>query len=616
MNKFETNFAEVVERAEQIALQAWSALESFAGGMIQNINQLSSNFTLARMKAMSALFLVLGVSSACSSGNTPNSPELPPATEAPVSQELPQEISQLPVGFGETPGPEAVATDTPAPTAEANTGNGPREFFTMPEKTGSIEFGVESPIPAELSATVDTYKAAMNKIKGEVADVCVIPSSDDLQPIFKSNGLTGNDYRWTVVFESKKNRATCWSSVASNGTMGDHPTYFKDVGGQIQVLSSDQGGGWERMDEAVMGFAGTQPVALFADGYLQPQGLTLGGMYSEIVPYGTAPEVAQPSESPFNAADMEAITNAGWKWENSTGTLNDPNNNEILLYQDNVLYDGQGNEMEVSEVKFLSVNGVDEKGKPMKLILERTVNDEQGQHTEIFVQKTNEWRSTVGYEPGLTTETDRTKWHVVTTEDVTSGFLRELKLAQQYKWQDGSVVPNWYISFVGGSKSGALRLTTESGDASTEYKDKIFPTSPVDMYWIQSPVDPTKNIALGVSIHRGPDGIDYVFETAFGDQQTNNYISSYLGVNNADLSFLVGEDNRDCANASLIGGIDASSIKEACVFWPKDDKRWELATWETILQGDDFGTRYTSSPLGSDYLAQYQDGVMIGLLGY
>lgn len=273
-------------------------------------------------------------------------------------------------------------------------------------------------------------------------------------------------------------------------------------------------------------------------------------------------------------------------------------------------------EFPLDAYKPVLVNGIEPDGRPLKIIHTRVIGEGAVKHTEIYIPKTGEWRNIVGYEPGLTTDTDISKWNVVTINDVVSGFLRELKLSRQYKWQKNAVNPNWYVSFVGGSRSGAMELTP-FGDGFNEYKDKIFPTSPVDMYWIQSPSDPTKKIGLGLSQHKGPNGEDIVFATAFGDEQVNRGgIPGYLGENNASLTYLIGEDNHDCANASLIVNSSAALIKEACVFWPTTDSRWDRVSWDFILNGAEFGTKYVSDPLTTKFVAQYQDNVMISLLGY
>ena len=624
MNEFRSNFAETVARAEQLARQVWTVMESFAGGMVDNINQLSTNFTLAKMKVMATLAFVIGVSSACSPENTPSTPESPLPTEAPASEVTTQEISQLPVGFGETPGPDAVATSTAVPTEVANPGvetTGPREFFTVPESKGPIEFGVESPIPSSLRETVDAYKTAMNKIKGEVAEVCAIPDADNLVPTFKSNDLAGDDYRWTVVFESPKDRATCWSSVASTGSMGDRPIYFEYSGGQVEVLSSSRGGGWERMDEAVMDFAGTQPVARFNDGYLQPEGLTLGSMYSEILPYGEAPREIQPSESPFSAASMEIITNAGWHWENSTGTLNDPNNNEILQYQGDILYDGEGNQFELEGLKILGVNGIDEYGEPMKLILERTVSDEQGEYTEIYVQKTNEWRSTRGYEPGKTSETDIMKWNHITQEDVESGFLRTLILSNQYKWPENSVTPVYTYAFMGGSRDGAFELTVSGMDSLREYPElseggQLAIAQPL-MYRMDKPGS-TEQVAIAVELRKAPGGGDLVLVSAIsGYYVPGTTLDNEFGVNgnSTGITYLVGLDDRDCSQVDLGNGSASGSrvVSDICGFMPPEDPRWDIATWDSIANGAEPGSVYESVSLTDKDLSAWQDSIMLGL---
>ncbi len=272
-------------------------------------------------------------------------------------------------------------------------------------------------------------------------------------------------------------------------------------------------------------------------------------------------------------------------------------------------------EFSLDAYKPILVNGVEPDGRPVQIIHTRVVGESAAEHTEIYLPKTGEWRSTVGYEPGLTTEEDKTKWNVVAMEDVTSGFLRELKLAQQYQWQENSITPNWYVAFIGGSRTGSMELTQFGSGAYgwEEYEGQVFPMAPVDMYWIKSPNDPNKQIGLGVSQNKGPNGEDIVFVTAFGDQQINGHVESYLSKNNANLSYLVAVDSRDCTEAKLIGNSSNTPIKEACVFWPKDDPRWNLAGWDINLES---GAINVSKPLSTEFIAQYQDNVMISLIGY
>lgn len=269
-------------------------------------------------------------------------------------------------------------------------------------------------------------------------------------------------------------------------------------------------------------------------------------------------------------------------------------------------------EFSLDAYKPILVNGVEPDGRLVKIIHTRVVGEGTAKHTEIYLPKTGEWRSTVGYEPGLTTEEDKTKWNVVTIEDVTSGFLREIKLAQQYKWEENSIIPNWYVAFIGGSRTGSIELT-QSGNGWEEYKDQVFPMAPVDMYWIKSPNDSNKLIGLGVSQNKGPNGEDIVLVSAFGDEQINGYLEAYLSKDNANLSYLIAVDSRDCTEAKLIGNTSNTLINEACVFWQKDDPRWNLAGWDVNLEG---GTVEVSKPLSTEFVAQYQDNVMISLIGY
>jgi len=504
--------------------------------------------------------------------------------------------------------------------------------FTPPLKEDFTNYShAEAEIPESIKSEVELYKTEMAKHIAEVADICAV-NANSLKPVFKSNDLAGEDYRWTVVYESSADNATCWSSVLSTGTMGEYPTYFYEEDGAIKVFSKAKGGGWERMDDAMMDFAGIQPVALFENGYLQPQGHTLGEMYGYILDYGEVPEFVIPMDSPFSADDMTVITNAGWHWEKSTASLNDPDNNEVLHYLGNHLRDSQGNKMEVSDVKFLEVNGVDDKGVPVKLILERTVNDEQGQHTEIYVQKTSEWRSMVGYEPGTISNSDGTPitdvmtWNPVTEEDVASGFLRELVLSQQYKWPENVTIPDYYLAFVGGSRTGALELTIFGLDRrlAGEYADRYSNgtgTTPIlepQMYRIQSPNNSDLWLPLGLAMQKGPNGEDLVFAGAYGSL----YITSGEGGRTSlqfvgpglRTTYLLGMDGYTCEGASLRGGIkyQTSLISDSCAaFMPPNDKLWGRFTWETILNGADFGTKWESDPIDINKLAGLEDDVLV-----
>lgn len=506
--------------------------------------------------------------------------------------------------------------------------------FTPPRKEDFTNYShAEAEIPESIKSEVELYKTEMAKHIAEVADVCVV-NANSLKPVFKSNDLTGKDYRWTVVYESSDEDVTCWSSVASTGKLGEYPTYFDEK--TKKVKSDESGISWERLPGKVAVF-GTIFGLIRKDGYIVPRGMTgsdVGGEdnWSEFAVEGVVSGETLPVPSPFSRETMSVVTEAGWSWNVKTGTLNDPNSNEILFYKDDALYDGEGNELKISDVKFLEVNGVDDKGVPVKLILKRTVNDEQGQHTEIYVQKTSEWRSTVGYEPGAISNSDGTPitdvmaWNPVTEEDVASGFLRELVLSQHYKWPENVTIPDYYLAFVGGSRTGALELTIFGFDRrlAGEYADRYSNgtgTTPIlepQMYRIQSPNNSDLWLPLGLAMQKGPNGEDLVFAGAYGSL----YITSGEGGRTSlqfvgpglRTTYLLGMDGYTCEGASLRGGIkyQTSLISDSCAaFMPPNDKLWGRFTWETILNGADFGAKWESDPIDINKLAGLEDDVLV-----
>lgn len=284
-------------------------------------------------------------------------------------------------------------------------------------------------------------------------------------------------------------------------------------------------------------------------------------------------------------------------------------------------------EFSLDAYKPIFVNGVEPDGRPVKIIHTRVVGEGAEKHTEIYLPKTGGWRSTVGYEPGLASEKDVMKYKPVTMEDIESGFLRELKLAQQYKWPSNTTTPDYYLAFVGGSRTGALELTIFGIDhyLAGEYADRLAagtgttPILPPDMYRIQSPNDPNKWFPLGLSLQQGPNGEDLVFAGAYGSE----YIAPGEGGNTSlgfvgpglRTTYLLGMDGNTCEGASFRGNnpYQAKLVSDACAaFMPPDDEKWGRVSWDTILDGAEFGTTWKSKPLDIGLLSQYQDDVLVG----
>ncbi|MCE9644591.1 MAG: hypothetical protein K8S20_01225 [Chloroflexi bacterium] len=517
-------------------------------------------------------------------------------------------INQEPIGFGEAPNSGEVNSDSFIPPSKEN---------------ANIKLGVESPIPPELASTVKQYKEAMNAIKVEAAEICAV-AVKDLIPVFKSNNLLGDQYRWTIVFEA--GNYTCWSSTLSNGVMGQYPTYFHANNGKIRTLSKADGVGWERIEGGWMDFTDIYPIVVFENGYVNPNGETLSVIYDDITPFGQA---VSAKENPIPKASMDNLIKAGYIWNGTRGILEDPNGEPFLTLKGDNWLATDGIEFATESYNPLSVNGVDDKGMPVYVVNSRVIKDKNSkEHTELYVEKTGEWRSTVGYEPGSTTEIDVMKYNPVTIEDVESGFLRELKLSQQYKWPDNVTTPQYYLAFVAGSRTGALELTIFSGlrgENSVEaYADRLAagtgstPILSPDMYRIQSPTDPNVWFPLGVALQKGPNGEDFVFTGAYGIRymvvgDSGNTTLAYVGPG-LRTTYLLGMDGNTCEGASLRDNyqVQANLVKDACLaFMPPGDPKWGRVSWDTILQGADFGTYWQSKPLDIGLLSSYQDDVIV-----
>lgn len=633
MNEFRSNFSEVVERAEQLALQAWSSLESFTGGMINNIDQLANKFTLAKMKLMATLAFVMGVASACGGGSpdavTPGTPAAVDNATAVATESMTPIVSDKPAGFGETPGaPNTVPTETPVPEHAPGS---IYEKFVAPTSADYARMKASDPeVPAVLAGPESIARKAMenNDVLRDVADQCGIDLTTDKLEVVYFEGTVETQFRWGDYYRAVDSTGavfTCWPSVKSTGELGQYPAYFNESTGKL--MSSESGIGWVKLPGEVDVF-GTTVGLLNETGYIVPGGLTVAevtntGNWNKLAQAGevTGTE-SNPTTSPFSRENMAVANEAGWIWNAQTGTLNAPGNNEILLFQEGILYDGDGNELKVEDLQFLKVNGVDEYGLPMKLILEKTVKDENGTHTEIYVQKTNEWRSTVGYEPGAASEADYKQWNVVTIQDVESGFLRELKLAQQYKWPEGTLDPHWYVSSYAGSTTGLKYLSYLSeDDGGAEYKDQLFPNVPMDMYLIASPDNPKLMLPLALSQHKGPSGEDVVFATAFGldfvtgkSDAGETIMQGYFKNGNQYIRYIVDEDNNNCKDLPIVRKPNLTIANEVCGFWPPSDPRWEKVSYDTILSGETDTTRSSSKPIDSSLFDSYQDGVLMTII--
>lgn len=371
-------FASLQAEARRIGQEGLAALTSLSGGALGVINTARS---LGFRKGIPFLLAIAMGLSACGGGVTPTAesptrePEIPtvPSEASPI-------ISEQPAGFGLTPGPEA--NPTPSPDLAEISG----EIYVVPTKADEQNYRrAEATPPESIKDEVARYKAEMEKVKASVAQECAVDPAK-LKTVFKE-GSVGNEYRWTVVYETTDGQ-TCWAINAATGRLGQYPTYFDAASGRVRSIQD--GISWERVDGS-MDWFGTVPGLIRPGQYVVPEGMT-GLQLSDqanwnTLEVGVAGETGVEIKSPFAEADMNTLNQAGYVWNGANGTL-ERNGQFVLGYDGRSWVDEAGVESSIESLKINLTDGVDFEGKPIVAVLTRTVEDQ----TQLYNPEFEGWQ--------------------------------------------------------------------------------------------------------------------------------------------------------------------------------------------------------------------------------